>query len=155
MKDREAVCEKVRDVGLIYQQSVEGDSRTLKIKNRSRREGIPRVKSDGGSRNGPKVEGLDVVAGVELRRDGIFSSRLAATALYTTSPSVAYLRIDLRIHHNGKSAGLARHQRVEQPSNAQRSYLLCPAIWFRALRGRALTCRAARLYPRALTGSQA
>nr|DAE76768.1 MAG TPA: hypothetical protein [Caudoviricetes sp.] len=44
-----------------------------------------------------------VVAGVELRRDGIFSSRLAATALYTTSPSVAYLRIDLRIHHNYKS----------------------------------------------------
>lgn len=43
-----------------------------------------------------------VVAGVELRRDGIFSSRLAATALYTTSPSVAYLRIDLRIHHNSK-----------------------------------------------------
>ncbi|RNQ27016.1 hypothetical protein BL175_00019605 [Klebsiella pneumoniae] len=33
MKDREAVCEKVRAVGLIYQQSVEGDSRTLKIKN--------------------------------------------------------------------------------------------------------------------------
>jgi hypothetical protein len=27
MKDREAVCEKVRAVGLIYQQSVEGDSR--------------------------------------------------------------------------------------------------------------------------------
>lgn len=47
-----------------------------------------------------------VVAGVELRRDGIFSSRLAATALYTTSPSVAYLRIDLRIHHNGKSTQL-------------------------------------------------
>lgn len=46
-----------------------------------------------------------MVAGVELRRDGIFSSRLAATALYTTSPSVAYLRIDLRIHHNGKSTG--------------------------------------------------
>lgn len=44
-----------------------------------------------------------MVAGVELRRDGIFSSRLAATALYTTSPSVAYLRIDLRIHHNEKS----------------------------------------------------
>lgn len=43
-----------------------------------------------------------MVAGVELRRDGIFSSRLAATALYTTSPSVAYLRIDLRIHHNRK-----------------------------------------------------
>lgn len=43
-----------------------------------------------------------MVAGVELRRDGIFSSRLAAAALYTTSPSVAYLRIDLRIHHNRK-----------------------------------------------------
>jgi hypothetical protein len=27
MKDREAVCEKVRAVGLIYQQSVEGGSR--------------------------------------------------------------------------------------------------------------------------------
>ena len=27
MKDREAVCEKVRAVGLIFQQSVEGDSR--------------------------------------------------------------------------------------------------------------------------------
>ena len=65
-------------------------------------------KSDGGSRNSPKVEGLDVVAGVELRRDGIFSSRLAATALYTTSPSVAYLRIDLRIHHNGKSTSICR-----------------------------------------------
>ncbi|EOV9060156.1 hypothetical protein ACN6UP_002122, partial [Cronobacter sakazakii] len=49
-----------------------------------------------------------VVAGVDLLRDGIFSSRLAATALYTTSPSVAYLRIDLRIHHNGKEAARNR-----------------------------------------------
>ncbi len=32
MKDREAVCEKVRAVGLIYQQSVEGDSRDPEIK---------------------------------------------------------------------------------------------------------------------------
>lgn len=52
--------------------------------------------------------GLFVVAGVDLRLDGIFSSRLAATALYTTSPSVAYLRIDLRIHHNGKSTAVCR-----------------------------------------------
>lgn len=50
-----------------------------------------------------------VVAGADLRLDGINSSRLAATALYTTSPSVAYLRISLRIHHNGKITGLARH----------------------------------------------
>lgn len=44
-----------------------------------------------------------MVAGADLRLDGINSSRLAATALYTTSPSVAYLRISLRIHHNGQS----------------------------------------------------
>ncbi|HBY4098860.1 TPA: hypothetical protein MIT55_24975 [Klebsiella pneumoniae] len=40
------VCEKVRAVGLIYQQSVEGDSRDPENKKtRSRREEIPRVKA--------------------------------------------------------------------------------------------------------------
>lgn len=58
MKDREAVCEKVRAVGLIYQQSVEGDSRTLKIKNPLKAGSNTKGKSDGGSRNGPKVEGF-------------------------------------------------------------------------------------------------
>ena len=33
MKDREAVCEKVRAVGLIYQQSVEGDTSDPENKN--------------------------------------------------------------------------------------------------------------------------
>jgi hypothetical protein len=48
MEDREAVCEKVRAVGLIYQQSVEGDTRDPENKKtRSRREETPRVKSDG------------------------------------------------------------------------------------------------------------
>lgn len=52
------VSKRFRAVGLIYQQSVEGDSRDPENKKtRSRREEIPRVKSDGGSRNGPKVEG--------------------------------------------------------------------------------------------------
>ncbi|CDN03754.1 hypothetical protein KPSB59_4230027 [Klebsiella quasipneumoniae subsp. quasipneumoniae] len=38
---------------------------------------------------------------------------------------------------------------------ARRNYqTTTDAIWFRALRGRALTCRAARRYPRALTGLQ-
>ena len=71
MKDREAVCEKVRAVGLIYQQSVEGDTRDPENKKtRSRREGIPRVKGDGGSRNGPKVEGLEHLAGIEPAYSG-------------------------------------------------------------------------------------
>ncbi|MTF08755.1 hypothetical protein DN589_23185 [Klebsiella quasipneumoniae subsp. similipneumoniae] len=38
MKDREAVCEKVRAVGLIYQQSVEGDSREPEMKKARRSE---------------------------------------------------------------------------------------------------------------------
>lgn len=50
-----------RPCGLIYQQSTSGmipeGLGMLNKKNRSRREEIPRVKSDGGSRNGPKVEG--------------------------------------------------------------------------------------------------
>lgn len=33
--------------------------------------------------------------------------------------------------------------------------LVEPTIWFRALARRVSTCRAARLYPRGLTGSQA
>ena len=38
MEDREAVCEKVRAVGLIYQQSVEGDSREPEMKKARRSE---------------------------------------------------------------------------------------------------------------------
>ncbi|EIW9169098.1 hypothetical protein A8C20_20370 [Klebsiella pneumoniae] len=42
------VSKRFRAVGLIYQQSVEGDSRDPENKKtRSRREEIPRVKSDG------------------------------------------------------------------------------------------------------------
>lgn len=75
----------------------------------------------------PEVAGWDVVAGVDLLLDGIFSSRLAATALYTTSPSVAYLRIDLRIHHNGKNTALCFVLRGNDIHhvNLQCSYLLC------------------------------
>lgn len=77
-----------------------------------------------------------VVAGVELQLDGIFSSRLAATALYTTSPSVAYLRIDLRIHHNDKST--ARHlSPIPRGLRVQCSYLLCAT--FRVAYGNDIT----------------
>lgn len=72
------VSKRFRAVGLIYQQSVEGDSRDPENKkNRSRREEIPRVKSDGGSRNGPKVEGFGCGAVRQhfLRRLGIRRNR--------------------------------------------------------------------------------
>ncbi len=66
MKDREAVCEKVRAVGLIYQQSVEGDSRDPENKKAREKAGN---KHEGNSNAAlwPKVPwlGLVLVDGIE------------------------------------------------------------------------------------------
>ena len=58
MKDREAVCEKVRAVGLIYQQSVEGDTREPEIEKPALR-----LAKDNEGRTMPALWAEDTLAG--------------------------------------------------------------------------------------------